>query len=52
MSRHWRVEARLKQLEECRRDMKAQLENVGQLEDPMSWSIKLISKYSFPEDRK
>jgi hypothetical protein len=31
--------------------MKAQLENVGQLEDPMS-SIKLILKYSFLEDRK
>jgi chromosome segregation ATPase len=42
--------ARLEQLEECREDLKARLEKVGQLEDPVSEGIKLILKYFFPEE--
>lgn len=45
------LEARLEQLEECRRNMKAQLEDIGQLEDPVSRGVKLILKYSFLKDR-
>jgi len=40
--------ARLEQLEECREDLRARIEKVKQLEDPVCEGIKVILEHSFP----